>query len=167
FFDRNFSFMKDFFLESDRIQIRISSMGAELQSLFDKKQQVEYMWQADPAFWKKHSPVLFPIVGALKNNQYEFDGQSYNMNRHGFAREMEFEKTEEGENMLCFTLTDSEATRKNYPFAFRFQIEYRLFGNTLAVTYRVINTSSTDTCWFSVGAHPAFRVPLTHDTVYS
>lgn len=159
--------MKDFFLESDRIQLRISSLGAELQSMFDKKHQVEYMWQADPAFWKKHSPVLFPIVGTLKDNKYEFDGNWYNMSRHGFAREMEFELTGEGENMLCFTLTDSESTKKNYPFAFRFQIEYRLFGKTLAVTYRVFNPSATETCWFSVGGHPAFRVPLSSNTVYN
>lgn len=154
-------------LENPTIRITVANKGAELQSLYHKGQQTEYLWQADPAFWGKHSPVLFPIVGALKNNSFQYKGQSYSLGRHGFARDMEFSLVSQEADRLVFELKDSEETRKNYPFEFRFQIEYRLLDTTLIVAYRVQNPSATELLWFSLGAHPAFRVPLTGDTDYS
>lgn len=157
---------KFFTLESTALRVDVISKGAELQSVFNKNQQLEYLWQGDPAFWGKRSPVLFPIVGTLKDNSFRYNGKSYSLNRHGFAREMDFDMIEQSEGKLVFALSDNDETKKLFPFSFRFQVEYTLSGTTLSVTYRVLNTSETETCWFSVGAHPAFRVPLTDDTVY-
>ena len=157
---------KIFTLESDTLRVQIISRGAELQSVFHKDQQREYLWQGDPAFWAKRSPVLFPIVGTLKNNQFTYREQVYTLNRHGFARDLDFTVAEQSTGKIVFALTDSDSTRASFPFSFRFEVEYVLSGKTLAVTYRVVNTSLHDTCWFSVGAHPAFNVPLTQDTEY-
>lgn len=156
---------KIFTLESASLRVDVISKGAELQSLYNKDQQLEYLWQGDPAFWGKRSPVLFPIVGTLKENRFNYKEQSYSLNRHGFAREMDFELSEQTPDKLVFALTDSAKTKEAFPFSFRFEVEYRLAGSVLSVTYRVKNPSD-ETIWFSVGAHPAFRVPLAADTNY-
>lgn len=146
-------------LESSRLRVSISPQGAELQSVFDKKKNLEYLWQADPAIWGKHSPVLFPIVGTLKENRYRYKDQWYSLNRHGFAREMEFQLEASTTESAVFLLTDSEQTRERYPFQFEFRIAYQLTNQGFSVSYRVNNTDSAP-LYFSVGGHPAFRVPL-------
>lgn len=147
------------------ITVSIATKGAELQSIVNNNTGLEYMWNADPAFWAKKSPVLFPIVGGLKNNQYTFNGETYTLGRHGFAREMEFTVTAQKVDSITFTLTDSEETLKNYPFHFSFSLTYTLQQNTVQLTYTVKNTGE-DTMWFSVGAHPAFRVPVVPGTSF-
>lgn len=150
-------------IHNDLINATVSAKGAELQSLIHKEFGIEYMWSGDPQFWGKKSPVLFPIVGGLKNNCYTHNGVSYSMSRHGFAREMEFELTVQTETELVFTLNSNEETAKSYPFSFCFQVHYALRENILLVTYTVKNTGE-DRMLFSVGAHPAFAVPLVQDT---
>jgi galactose mutarotase-like enzyme len=146
-------------LENERIKAIIALKGAELQSLVRKDVDQEYMWSGDPAFWGKKSPVLFPIVGGLKQNQYSYKGQTYQLGRHGFARDQEFTVTEQSQSTARLTLTDNEATRRVYPFAFRFSLVYALQPAGLSVSYIVENTGN-DTLWFSVGGHPAFKLPL-------
>lgn len=153
-------------LENDSLKIEINTEGAELQSILQKESNLEYMWNGDPAFWSKRSPVLFPIVGALKDNTYFYKGQAYQLPRHGFAREMNFSVEEQNQNSITFSITQTEETLRNYPFHFHFYIKYLLEKNQLLVTYGVWNKGE-DVMYFSVGAHPAFKLPLAEATEYT
>lgn len=154
-----------FSISNQELTVSINAQGAELQSIFNKQTQLEYLWDANPAFWPKKSPALFPIVGGLKNGVYTFEGQQYALGRHGFAREAIFSVQEQTESSIVFNLNANETTRAVYPFEFSFSIAYRVIGNKLYVTYLVENTGDKD-LFFSVGAHPAFKVPLTTGTNY-
>jgi galactose mutarotase-like enzyme len=153
------------FLSNDHLKIDISTQGAELQSIYNKHTKLEYLWNGDPAYWAKHSPVLFPIVGELKNQQYTYQGKTYQLSRHGFARDKQFNITDHGDHTVTFTLTDSPETLEVYPFHFSFSIQYTIDDNRLYVVYEVTNTGK-DTMYFSVGGHPAFNVPLTDKTSF-
>ncbi|MFP5041962.1 aldose 1-epimerase family protein [Parasediminibacterium sp. JCM 36343] len=146
-------------INNGTLVVSIASMGAELQSIVNTKTGLEYLWDANPKFWPKKSPALFPVVGGLQDNSYQFDGTTYHLNRHGFARETEFEVGPQTDSSITFVLASSENTLKLYPFHFKFSVTYALLENTLQVTYLVENTGSS-TMYFSVGAHPAFNVPL-------
>ncbi len=136
---------------------QINHLGAELFSLKNNENK-EYIWEGNPAFWGKHSPVLFPIVGTLKNNLFFYQGKEYQLSRHGFAREMEFQLIEKSESSATFSLTSSMETRKVYPFDFELQICYSLEENKLKINYKVINNYES-ILPFSIGAHPAFALP--------
>lgn len=146
-------------LENDQLKIQVKHHGAELCSLIKKATKTEYIWQADPAFWGRHAPVLFPIVGRLQNDQYQFDGQTYTMKQHGLARNMDFELIKENKAALTFELTSSAATLASYPLPFRLRIQYSLFGSLLMIGYEVFNPTITP-LYFSIGGHPAFKCPL-------
>ena len=152
-------------IENSLLKAQINPQGAELISLFHKEIQLEYMWSGDPAFWGKHSPVLFPIVGTLKENKYEYNGTSYEMGRHGFARDRVFEVEEKKEDSVCFLLKSDADSRSIYPFEFEFRVRYQLRKAQLNVTYEVTNTGKEEML-FSVGGHPAFALPLSEDTEY-
>jgi galactose mutarotase-like enzyme len=152
-------------ISNDSIAIEVATKGAELQSLYHKQHKLEYMWGGDPAIWGKHSPVLFPIVGELKNKTYQYNGQQYHLSRHGFARDMEFEVSEQRENSITFLLQSNEETLKKYPFPFQFSVVYTLAESSLQIAFIVQNAGS-DNMLFSVGAHPAFKVPLVEGTGY-
>jgi galactose mutarotase-like enzyme len=146
-------------LENKYIKISVKSLGAELSSLYHKYADLEYMWQANPAFWGKTSPVLFPIVGGLKDNSYVYKGQKYTLPRHGFAREMQFELEHETETELCFLLKSDSDTIKNYPFDFEFRVMYSIVDEEVSIVYEIANMGNSE-MYFSLGAHPAFNVPL-------
>ncbi len=146
-------------LENEELKIVINSKGAELCSLLDKNDQNEYIWQADPAVWAYHAPNLFPIVGGLINNTLFVDGKKYSMNRHGFARNSNFRIILSTPNQAIFGLRYNEETLKSYPYQFEFQVIYQLVGRQLSIGYKVINLDEKD-IYFSVGAHPAFNVPI-------
>ena len=152
-------------LKNNQLTVKINPKGAELSSLFNIENQTEYLWNADPTFWGKSSPVLFPIVGALKNDIYRFEGKEYTLPRHGFARDREFIVEKSEENSVTFLLTYDENTLKVYPFKFEFRLIYSLENNSLNVTYSVKNVGENK-MYFSVGGHPAFAVPLAEDTAY-
>ncbi len=153
-------------IENELLKVVIAPKGAELQSLYSKMTGLEYLWSGDPAFWSKRSPVLFPIVGSLKDNSYLFQGKTYSLPRHGFARDMEFEMEKQGGKEAIFLLRSNEETKKNYPFDFEFRIRYQLLGDELSTEYLIKNTGS-GTMFFSVGGHPAFRLPIAPGTAYS
>lgn len=153
-------------LENDAVLVEIAAHGAELQRLFSKASKLEYLWNADSTYWGKHSPILFPFVGSLKANLYLYEGKSYEMSRHGFAREKIFEIEQVANQEVLFTLRDDEATRLVYPFKFLLTVRYRLDKKRLTCTYEV-NNSSASKLYFSIGGHPAFRVPNTPETVYT
>lgn len=136
----------------------IKHAGAELFSLTDKKK--EYIWNGNPDFWPKHSPVLFPIVGSLKDDIYTLNQKKYQLPRHGFARDMNFKLTEKTESSATFSLEYDNHTLTKYPFKFELQILYYLEDNKLHITYKVINKETTQMP-FSIGAHPAFSLPGT------
>ncbi|MFD1605730.1 aldose 1-epimerase family protein [Flavobacterium artemisiae] len=144
-------------ISNSRLTASIKHAGAELFSIKDN-QNKEYIWEGNPDFWGKHSPVLFPIVGTLKNNTYTINGKEYQLPRHGFARDMEFELTEKTENKAIFSLQSSDETLKKYPFAFELQLIYTLNENALEIAYNVINKSD-EKMPFSIGAHPAIALP--------
>lgn len=152
-------------LQNEVLSASITEKGAELQSLINKNTGIEYMWGADPAYWAKKSPVLFPVVGGLKDNAYTYGGKSYHLNRHGFAREADFTVTASTPESITFTLTESEETLALYPFRFVFSVRYTIEGNKLGVSYIVKNTDDKKLP-FSAGGHPAFKVPVTDDTVF-
>lgn len=152
-------------IQNDFLLVKINPKGAELTSLFLKAAQLDFMWEGNPAFWGKHSPVLFPIVGGLKNNTYYFNQQAYQLPRHGFARDKVFAIEQQENDSVTFVLAHDESTLVVYPFEFAFRIRYVLRDNSLSVSYLVENAGQ-DTMWFSVGGHPAFKVPLTEGTSY-
>ena len=152
-------------IQNDYLSVEVQAKGAELMSLYNKKEQLEYMWSGDPAFWGKHSPVLFPIIGELKNNTYYYNNKAYRLSSHGFARDMEFTVVEQTTSSVGFSLLSNADTLQKFPFEFGFDIEYLLQQDWLTVTYKVKNTGNDD-MYFSVGGHPAFKVPLVEGTAY-
>jgi len=144
-------------ISNSTLKASIKHLGAELFSIKDN-QDKEYIWEGNPDFWGKHSPVLFPIVGTLKNNTYTINDKEYNLPRHGFAREMEFELIEKTEKKAVFSLKHSEETLKKYPFQFELQLIYTLNENSLELEYKVIN-KGIEKLPFSIGAHPAIALP--------
>ncbi|MCG9792902.1 aldose 1-epimerase family protein [Flavobacterium algicola] len=144
-------------LDNAYLTVQINSMGAELISIKDKK-NTEYMWEGNPKFWGKHSPVLFPIVGALKNDTYQYNGKNYQLSRHGFAREMEFNLIENSATKAIFAIASNADTLLKYPFEFELQIIYTLVKNNIQIEYQVVNKNAYDMP-FSIGAHPAFALP--------
>ena len=116
-----------------------------------------YIWQGNPKYWARHSPVLFPIVGRLKNDSYFYKDKKYSLSQHGFARDKEFELIKKGEDFIEFSLKNDEETLKNYPFLFELNISYKLEKTKLIISYKVKNRSE-DRLYFSIGAHPAFNI---------
>lgn len=152
-------------LENGLLKASFVQKGAELQSLKSKTSGIEYIWDANPEDWAKHSPVLFPIVGALKDNRYAYQGEQYELSRHGFARDMEFELESKSADEVVFTLRSSESTKKVYPFEFSLSLIYTLKSHGLSCTYKVYNPSDADLL-FSVGGHPAFATPVDENLRY-
>ena len=142
-------------LKNDELQINVKKVGAELTSI--KYKDYEYLWQADSKFWGRHAPVLFPIVGRLKNDECTIKGQTYNMSQHGFARDMEFEVFAQTANSITFMLTNNEETMKKYPYEFELYIKYEIVENKVLVKYTVVNAGN-DNMFFSIGAHPGFNI---------
>lgn len=144
-------------ISNSSLKASIKHAGAELFSIKDH-QNKEYIWEGNPAFWGKHSPVLFPIVGTLKNNAYTINDKEYQLPRHGFARDMDFELIDQTENSAVFSLQSNNETLQKYPFEFELQLTYTLEEKELTIGYKVINKSDTKIP-FSIGGHPAIALP--------
>lgn len=147
-------------ISNNRLTIKVKQHGAELASIVSNGR--EYLWQADEAFWKRHSPVLFPIVGAVWNGEYRSHGNTYKMGQHGFARDMDFTLIKETDTELRYRLTSSDATKQKYPYDFCLEIGYQIQDNRIKVMWHVENTGS-ETMSFQIGAHPAFFWPMLTD----
>ncbi|MBD1431752.1 aldose 1-epimerase family protein [Sphingobacterium sp. DN00404] len=146
-------------IENSYLRVEIHSAGAELRSLYDKKQLRELLWQRDPKFWGKSSPVLFPFVGELKDGNYRHDNETYKMPKHGFARNCDFEVVRHTEEEISFLSLSTDVTKQFYPFDFELYLHYKLHHTRLSCTYEVRNRSSFDML-FSIGGHPAFQLDL-------
>ena len=150
-------------LDNGILRLEISPRGAELQSVKTADGH-EYLWQGDPKYWKDRAINLFPTVGRLLDGQYSYEGQTYAMGCHGFASKSMMEYEAEG-NRVVFTLRDNEETRKQFPFAFRYEVSYTLEGNTVQVLYRVYNEGDK-LLRFGLGGHPGFFVPMREDAPF-
>lgn len=136
----------------------VDTFGGELIS-YKTKDGIERVWCGDPAYWASHAPVLFPVVGALKNDSITIAGKTYPMNKHGFARKMEFEATEIGESCATFTLRANEATLAQYPYQFALAITHTITETSLTTTYKVTNEGG-EAMYFCLGGHSGFSCPL-------
>lgn len=143
-------------LFNGRLSIEVSSHGAELCSIFSNAK--EYLWQAEPEFWKRHSPVLFPIVGGVWRNEYRNEGSTYSLTQHGFARDMEFELISDEQDEIHYRLVSNEETLQKYPFPFCLEIGYNIRDKQVRVMWKVKNTGEKE-MHFQIGAHPAFYYP--------
>ena len=146
------------YLSNEKFKVSINTLGAELISFKNQVFNKEYIWEGNPEFWGKHSPVLFPIVGGLKDDCYYYNDKKHSLSRHGFARDFEFEIIEKTELIAIFSLKENAATLLKYPFQFELQIKYELIDNKLILNYLIIN-NATVKMPFNIGAHPAFSLP--------
>lgn len=150
-----------FTLKNEILSVSVSTVGAELQSLTALDTNEEYLWHGDSNVWSGRSPVLFPIIGALKNSQMNAGGKTYSLPRHGFARHATFECIKNDSQQLRFQLQSNPETRLVYPWEFTLEIDYTLDGNRLQINYSVTHngTAINDNMLFTIGSHPAFRLP--------
>ncbi|MCF8716298.1 aldose 1-epimerase family protein [Joostella atrarenae] len=152
-------------IKNTLLQIDITKVGAELCSIKNNDNQ-EYIWQADPKIWGSHAPVLFPIIGGLKNNLFYYQGEEYTVPKHGFIRHNEALKiTNHQEHSITFQYKYDSETLKTYPFKFEFNITFSLNDKVLTVSHEVINHDS-EKMLFSLGGHPAFKCPLKDNQNY-
>lgn len=142
-------------ISNSQLIATINTLGAELISLV--KNNKNYIWNIDETYWNKTSPVLFPIVGRLKNDSYSFNSKTYQLQRHGFARNMEFTFDKKSDSQVIFELNETEETKAIYPFSFKLLMAYTLMENELVIEYFVRNQSD-EVLPFSIGAHPAFAI---------
>ena len=141
-------------LENDQLRVQINDLGAELTEIYDKTNDRQVLWNADPSYWNRHAPVLFPNVGRYYENKCLINGNTYHCGQHGFARDMEFTCTESSQTSVTHLVTSSDSTRETYPFDFRLLITHELSGRDLTVRWTVINEDS-QTMYFTIGGHPA------------
>lgn len=149
-------------IQNDLFKVSATPKGAELTSILSLKNGIEYLWQADPAVWPRHAPVLFPIVGRLEDSVYQVSQKTYELPQHGFARDLPFSLVMKSEDSIVYQLLSDTSTLARYPYKFELRIQYTLLNNTLVTGYEIINRDDKD-IYFSVGAHPGFNCPLTSD----
>jgi len=147
-------------LKNEQLIVQIAPFGAELKSVQDQVTGIEYMWQGDGAYWGRTAPILFPIVGRLKDDTYFLQNKRYEMKQHGFARDHEFDVVEQTKHSVRFELVDDATMFEQYPFHFKLMVEYTLTGDKLAVSWHVKNLMSDESMPFSIGAHPAFNLKM-------
>ena len=146
-------------IKNKYLEIEVDSFGAELKSLKKLENDTEYLWQGDKKYWNRSSPVLFPIVGKLLDDEYIYKNKLYKMSQHGFARDKEFVLIAKGENFLMFLQESDSETLKVYPFAYKLFISYEIKEYEVKISYEVVNKSK-EMMFFSIGAHPAFNWPI-------
>lgn len=144
-------------LENENLIIESKNAGAELTRIFSKKLNKEILWNADSKFWGRHSPILFPIVGKLQDNETIIEDSTYNMSQHGFARDMDFDILNRDENTITYKLVSDSNTKKLYPYSFELLVKYTLLNSSVEIQWTVINTDDKEIN-FSIGAHPAFNL---------
>lgn len=145
-------------IQNQYLTLTVDDLGAQMMALTGAD-GTEYLWNGDPAFWRNRAPNLFPYVGRSTGDSCTIKGVRYPMSRHGFANRSTFAVGSRGVDRITFTLTDSQETRQNYPWAFSFSVSYVLEGRTVEISYEVINRDRETIC-FGLGGHPGFRVPM-------
>jgi galactose mutarotase-like enzyme len=156
--------MNKYIIKNEELVVTVNSFGAELSSIKDAKTDWEYLWCGNAKYWNRQSPVLFPIVGILKDKTMRLNGNEYSMGQHGFARDNEFVLESQTDDEIWFEFSSNDETLSMYPFKFKLHIGYKLTGRKLEVLWRVENKNEV-TMPFSIGGHPAFYYP--NDTAQS
>jgi len=146
-------------IENENFVAEMDALGAELRVLRAKADGHDYLWSGDGAVWSGVAPILFPFVGGIKNEEYSYGGQTYHMQKHGFARKSVFAVTAQTIDSLVLTLSDTPETISVFPFPFRLDVCFRLRDTGLTVSHTVTNTGGTD-MYFAIGAHPGFACDL-------
>ncbi|CDA13740.1 galactose mutarotase and related enzymes [Firmicutes bacterium CAG:212] len=150
-------------LENEFLCVEIAEMGAEVTRIYDKAEDNEILWEGNPVYWKRHSPVLFPNVGKTYKNRVLINGTQYPTSQHGFARDNEFTCIEAANEKASFMFRSSEETKEVYPFDFELHINYKLNKKELTVEWQVKNCGD-ETMYFTIGGHPAFRFAKPEET---
>lgn len=149
-------------LENSYLYAEISEIGGELTRLYNKETKTELLWNGDPTYWKRHSPILFPNVGKTYQDTILIGKKSYPTSQHGFARDRQFTCVKSDDSFASFVLTSNEETKKVYPFDFELFITYTLYEKSLRVTWTVKNLSKEE-MYFTIGGHPAFMFENAND----
>ena len=147
------------YIENGHIKVGTKDIGGEWCSLIHNKTGIEHLWQGDPKYWGRSSCILFPTIGKLKGGQYHINDQTYRLNQHGFLRNELMSVIERDQDYIVYSKKSDAKTRLLYPFDFEVRMIYELDGTTLSITYEVYNNSN-QVMPFSIGAHPAFNVPI-------
>ena len=150
-------------LENEILYVEMVEHGAELTRIYNKKTGAEILWNADPKFWKRHSPVLFPNVGKTWHNVVKIQGEQYPTSQHGFARDHDFKCIHAGKEEVKFLLTSTDEMKEVYPFDFELYISYRLKKNVIEVEWEIKNQSE-ETIYFTIGGHPAIHFAKENET---
>lgn len=127
-------------IENDHLTLSVDSLGAQMMHICSRDGR-EYLWQGDPAYWSDRAPTLFPFIGRLTRDSYQYQGTVYTMGIHGFAAGQDFACQVQEKNRLVLELVDNEQTRKQYPFAFSLEIGFQLVGSQVQISYGVKNRS--------------------------
>ena len=143
-------------LENEFLCVEIKDAGAEVTRIYDKENDTDVLWEGNPAFWKRQSPVLFPNVGKTYQNKLRIGGVTYPTSQHGFARDTDFSCIRSSKESASYMIRSSEETKEVYPYDFELHISYSLRGKELNVEWQVKNRSD-ETIYFTIGGHPAFR----------
>ena len=151
-------------IRNDYLSIRVDEKGAEMRSIKDKDNN-EYLWQGNSQYWEGQAPNLFPYVGRLTKGKYSVKGQTYAMDIHGFAKDMDFEIVQKTHEQVVFCLKDNSKTQNQYPYAFRFYVRYKLEGYKLSILYQVYNDNE-EKMYFGFGGHSGFCVPMEKGLVF-
>ena len=146
------------------LEIETSPSGAELTSIKYNGNELLHQGKSvldenGDIYWRRQAPILFPIVGSLKDNTTKIDGKNYHMSQHGFARDMVFDIVKLSEREHEYVLKYNEDTLKQYPFKFELYVSYLVYGNELTIKYRVKNVDNKP-MYFGIGGHPAFKIDL-------
>lgn len=147
-------------IENYQLKVQINELGAEIVHLIDKTKNFDLIWNGSD--WEHHAPIYFPAVGYLNNNQYLFNGSTFDMPEYGFAQKYNWTVVDKGDDRVTLTLTENEETLKNYPFKFNLMVTYFLEGNQLKIKFHVINNSDK-VMPFGLGFAPGFNLPLADD----
>lgn len=147
-------------LQNNELTVEINELGAQLHSIKRRDSDIEYLWQGDPKSWGRQAPILFPFVGRLKDDQYQFAGQTYHQTQHGFARDRKFAIINQTADQVLLEQRSDEDTRKVFPFEFILRVNYQLNGDRLVIHYQVENPADHSLI-YAIGAHPGFNMPLT------
>lgn len=154
------------YIENERLRIGVKEFGGELTSVVSKTTESEFLWQGRSDIWSGQSPVLFPIIGRLIDDEYTLNNKKYSMPKHGFARKLPWRVASEAPTSISLILSENDETLKVYPFCFDLIITYSLKDNTLTVTHEVVNKNSF-VMYFSLGAHPAFNCEIGDRLIFS
>lgn len=144
-------------LTNDQLEVKISTLGAEVQSAKNLQDGFEYIWQADKQYWGRHAPILFPFIGRSNENSYLLNGQKYAMKQHGFLRDYDFALEEVKKDSAVLTFVSNAETLEVYPYDFTVRISYQLQGKQLLISYAITNNTDQE-MYYSLGFHPAFNL---------